>query len=129
MTTELSLLFWSLVVYGLYLGAQSIIFRMDFGVEYAATARDEKKPLSALLGRAERALKNFLETYPAFIVLALVANFAAPGDSLVFWGAIVWFVARIAYLPLYLMGTFMIRSLVWTISAAGLFLMFFGVLF
>lgn len=129
MTTELALLFWSLVVYAVYLGTQSIIFRMDYGVDYAATARDEEKPRSVRLGRAERALRNFLETYPAFIVLALVANFAAPGDGLVYWGAIVWFVARIAYLPVYLAGTFMIRSLAWTVSAIGLGLMFLGVLF
>ena len=37
MTTELWLLFLSLPVYGFYLGAQSLIFRKDYGVEYAAT--------------------------------------------------------------------------------------------
>ena len=50
---------------------------------------------------------------------AVVANFAAPGDPLVFWGAIVWFAARLVYLPLYLFGIFMIRSLVWCVSAIG----------
>jgi len=36
---------------------------------------------------------------------------------------------RIAYLPLYLFGIFMIRSLVWCVSAIGLAMMFFGILF
>ena len=130
MTTELQLLFWSLILYSLYLGAQSLIYRWRFGVEFAASARDEEpKQDGDLLGRAERALKNFLETWPAFIVLALVANFADPGDPVVLWGAIVWYVARIAYLPLYLFGIFMIRSLVWCVSAIGLAMMFFGILF
>ena len=44
MTTELWLLFASLPLYGLYLGAQSLIFRWRFGVWYAASARDEDKP-------------------------------------------------------------------------------------
>ena len=97
---------------------------------FAATARDEApRPEGDLLGRAERALKNFLETWPAFIVLALVAQFSDPGDPVVFWGAVVWYAARIAYLPLYLGGIFMIRSLVWCVSAIGLGIMFVGVLF
>ena len=130
MTIDLALLFWSLPLYGLYLGAQSLIFRWHYGIWFAASGRDEPpKPEGALLGRAERALKNFLETWPAFIILAVVANFAAPGDALVFWGAIVWYVARVVYLPLYLFGTFMVRSLVWCVSAVGLGVMFFGVLF
>ena len=130
MTIELQLLVWSLAVYALYLGAQSLIFRWRFGVMFAQTARDvPPKPEGDLLGRAERALKNFLETYPALIILLLVAHLADRDDALVLWGAGLWFAARIIYLPLYLFGVFMLRSLVWCVAAAGLFLMFFGVLF
>ena len=130
MTTELQLLMWSLVVYGLYLGAQSLIFRWRFGVEYAATARDTlPKDEGELLGRAERALRNFQETWLAFVIMALVAHIADPGDAVVFWGAVVYLVARVAYLPLYLFGTFMIRSLVWNVATIGIAMMFFGILF
>lgn len=96
---------------------------------FAQTARDEEGPPGVLLGRAERALRNYLETWPAFIVLALVANLAAPGDALVWWGAVIWLGGRLLYLPLYLAGIFGLRSLVWTVSAIGLFLMFIGVVF
>ena len=129
MSIELALLLWSLVVYALYLGAQSLIYRWHYGLMYAQTARDAAGPESELLGRAERALKNFNETYVPFVVLLLIAHLARPGDPLVFWGALVWFAARLAYLPLYLFGIFMVRSLVWFVSAIGLFLMFIGVLF
>ena len=129
MTSELALLLWSLPVYGLYLGAQSTIYRWHYGVLYAQTARDTPGPESAMLGRAERALKNYLETWPAFIILALVAHLATPGDALVYWGAIVWLVGRLIYLPLYVFGVYMVRSLVWLVATAGLFMMFYGVLF
>ena len=129
MTTELWLLFWSLPLYGLYLGAQSIIFRQQHGVAYAATARDESKDEGKLLGRAERALKNFHETWLCFVILVLIAHLAVPNDPLIFWGAIVWFATRIAYLPLYLGGVFMVRSLVWFVSLLALASMFIGVLF
>jgi uncharacterized MAPEG superfamily protein len=82
-----------------------------------------------VLGRAERALRNFQETWPVFISLALIGHLALPGEPMLFWGAVVWFVARIVYLPLYLMGVFMIRSLVWNVSLIGLIVMGWPVLF
>jgi uncharacterized MAPEG superfamily protein len=129
MSVELTLLLWSLVVYALYLGAQSLIYRWHYGLTYAQTARDAPGPEGALLGRAERALRNFNETYVPFVVLLLIAHLADRSDPLVFWGAVIWFVMRLAYLPLYLLGVFAARSLVWFVSAIGLFLMFIGVLF
>jgi uncharacterized MAPEG superfamily protein len=129
MTTELWLLLWSIALYGLYLGAQSMILRAQRGLIFAASARDEAPAKSNLENRADRALKNFQETWPVFIILMLVAHLALPGDALVFWGAIVWGAARLAYLPLYLAGTFLIRSLVWNVSLIGLLLIGWGVLF
>ncbi len=129
MTTELALLLWSLPLYGLYLATQSLLYRAHYGVDFAATARDDPKPESVRLGRAERALRNFQETWLVFIVLMLAAQLAAPGDGLVFWGAVVWFAGRIVYLPLYVLGAYWWRSVVWSIATAGLGLVFWGVLF
>ena len=110
MTIELTLLLWSLVLYALYLGAQSFILRRERGIEFASSGRDNPPAESHLEQRADRALKNFQETWWVFIILILVAHLSGPGDPFVFWGAIVWFVSRVAYLPLYLAGTYMIRS-------------------
>lgn len=129
MTVELALLFWSIAVYALYLGSQTLFYRVQYGLMHAATARDHDAPPGVHLARAQRALNNFLETWPIFVILALVANFADAGDPVVFWGAVVWYVSRIVYLPLYLAGVFGWRSLAWNVSAVGLALMFFGVLF
>lgn len=130
MSVELSLLLWSVPLFGLYLGAQSLIYRWRHGLMFAQTARDVTPgDDGVLLGRAERALSNFHETWPVFIILALVAHLAAPGDTLVLAGAITWYVSRIVYLPLYLFGVYMLRSLVWLVGAIGLMLMFIGVLF
>lgn len=129
MTIELWLLLGSVVIYSFYLGVQSILYRWQHGLMFAQTARDDEAPAGVLLGRAERALKNYLETWPCFIVLAVVAHLAAPHDQVVFWGAVDWLVSRILYLPLYLVGIFGIRSLVWFIGAMGLFAMFFGLVF
>jgi len=128
-TTELWLLLVSLPIYGLYLGAQSLIYRHHYGLWFAQTARDEEGPPSALLGRAERALRNFNETFVPFVVLILVAHLGDRNDPVVFWGALDWLAMRLLYLPLYLFGVFAVRSLVWLVGALGLFAMFFGLLF
>ena len=96
---------------------------------FAASSRDDPPPKSDLEARADRALKNFQETWLVFVILILIAHLAMPGDPLIFWGAIVWGAARIAYLPLYLTGTFMIRSLVWNVALIGLLMMTWAVLF
>ena len=59
----------------------------------------------------------------------LVAHLADQGDPVVFWGAVVYLVARVAYLPRYLVGTFMVRSLMWNVATIGIAMLFFGILF
>jgi uncharacterized MAPEG superfamily protein len=75
-------------------------------------------------GRAERALNNYLETLPAFIALALALVVLDKTGGLGASGAVIWFLARLVYIPLYLMGIPYIRSAVWVVAAGGLFLMF-----
>ena len=129
MSIELTLLIWSTVVFALYLGAQSTLYRVQHGVRFANTARDNEGPPNVLTARAEKALRNFLETYAVFIALAVATELSGRSDVFTQWGAIIWFVARVVYLPLYVTGVQDIRSLVWFISAIGLALMFFGVAF
>lgn len=129
MTIELWLLLASLPVYALYLGTQSMLYRIHHGLWFAQTARDEEGPPSTILGRSERALRNFNETFLPFAILLLTARLADSDDPFVVWGAVAWLVARLVYLPLYLGGVFALRSLVWFAGAIGLFVMFFGLLF
>ena len=39
MPLELTLLIWSTTLFGLYVGVQSLLYRMQHGVEFAATGR------------------------------------------------------------------------------------------
>lgn len=129
MSIELTLLVWSSALFALYLGAQSTLYRVQHGIRFANSPRDDEPPPNVLTARSDRALRNFLETYGVFIALAVATELAGRSDALTQWGAHIWFWSRIVYLPLYLVGVQDIRSLVWFISAIGLALMFFGVAF
>jgi len=108
---------------------QSTLAVRETGKEWNAGPRDtEIKPRSALAGRAKRASANFRETYPGFVALILVLAIAGDAWHLGLTGTIVWFMARIAYIPLYLAGVSYIRSYVWVVAMLGMALMAAGVI-
>ncbi len=122
--TELLLLGWSTVLLFAYIMIQGQTATRDRGLDWNAGPRDgEQKPLGEMAGRAERALKNFQETYPVFIALALGLAVTDRTGGIGAIGALLWFGARIAYIPLYLFGVKYVRSLSWTVSILGLLLM------
>ncbi|SFP48448.1 MAPEG family protein [Sphingomonas rubra] len=121
---ELTLLGWSVVLLLAHLALQGQTMTRERGFAWGAGARDgNAEPLGRMAGRAERALRNFGETYPAFIALALALAASDRTGGLGALGAAVWFAARICYIPLYLFGVPYLRSLCWLVSILGLLLM------
>ena len=129
MSIELTLLVWSTILAGAYIGVQSTLYRIDYGVKHANSQRDDERPPNKWTVRAQRALNNFLETYAIFIALAVAVELSGRSDGLTQWGAVVWFCARWAYLPAYFIDIRQLRSSIWTVSLIGLLLMFAGVAF
>ncbi len=121
---EITLLGWSTVLLFAHLMLQGQTATRERGLGWNAGPRDgEPAPLGPLAGRAQRALTNFQETWPAFIALALALTVTGRTGGIGAVGAATWFVARIAYIPLYLLGVPYVRSLCWLVSILGLLLM------
>jgi uncharacterized MAPEG superfamily protein len=123
MTIELTMLALA-VVLGLVqivLSAQSK--NLQHGYWWAAGPRDEPRPgLTGIAGRLERALSNFLETFPLFAAAVLMAHVIGRHDWMTEWGAQLYFWGRVAYLPLYAFGVVLVRSLAWNVATAGIVL-------
>jgi uncharacterized MAPEG superfamily protein len=120
-STELVCLEISVLLFIAHVVCQAVLAQGEFGQPFLFSPRDDQpEPKGLAVGRATRALANFVENYGAFVAmdLALIVTGHTGG-----WGAVVWIVARIVYLPLYLVGIPVVRTAVWTISIVGLLMM------
>ena len=84
--------------------------------------RDEPKPVGVVAGRLNRALTNFLETFPLFAAALIACDFAGKFGTLTYWGAILYVVGRLLFVPIYAAGLSVVRTLVWTASMVGIVL-------
>lgn len=128
--TEIAYLMLAVLLLAVHITVQAILLTRQLGSTYNASARDEQREVTGVAARAGRALRNFLETFPAFIALAVVQTLMDKGGDV--WsgaGAAIYFWARLAYLPLYLAGIPYVRSLVYTIACVGLVMMFWRIVF
>lgn len=120
----LSLIVASVALLFVHIGAQAIAATRELGSAWNAGPRDEGAKLQGVVaGRTERALRNYLETYPAFAVLAAALVASGRIDGIGFIGGAVWLIARVVYIPLYLAGIPYWRTLVWLAGAVGLAMM------
>ena len=87
---------------------------------YLSGPRDEPKPVSTVAGRLDRALKNFLETFPLFAVALISTYIAGKLGPLTLYGAGLYVIARALYVPIYASGVAVVRTLVWVASAVGI---------
>lgn len=99
------------------------------GAKWGLGNRDgDPPPLSLHAARARRAAVNYLETYPFFAAAVVCAIALDRQGSLVVLGAQIYFWARVVYLPVYLIGIPVLRTLVWLVATAGLLTVTFALL-
>ncbi len=127
-STEIAVLGWSVMLLIAHIVVQALLLVKDCGLGYALSSRDDPKPVSPLTDHITRALRNFIETYGAFVALALALAVTGKTGGLGATGALVWFWARVVYVPVFGAGIPVLRTTVWGVSIIGLLMMLISLL-
>jgi uncharacterized MAPEG superfamily protein len=113
---ELGVLLWVV-----HIVVQAVFAAPAVGTDYLTSPRDDKPdPKGVYYPRATRALANYVENFAPFAAtdLGLIVTQHTGG-----WGATIWIVARVVYIPLYVGGIRHARTGAWTFSIIGLLMM------
>lgn len=124
MSTEIIMLGCAVALVLLQIVLQAGIGGMFLSATYLMGARDVPADAkNVYAGRASRALHNILETFPLFAALALALAVTGRTGGIAALGAQLYVWARLIYVPVYLLGIPVARSLVWVVSMAGIAMM------
>jgi uncharacterized MAPEG superfamily protein len=127
MTTELLMLTLSVLLGFVHIIAGATACTAQYGSKWNTGARDaQMPPLNPVAGRLQRALHNFLETFPFFAAVVLIADAANRHGPLTVWGSELYVAARVIYLPLYAAGVPVVRTVVWSAASLGIFMVLVG---
>lgn len=125
----ISYILWSLLLYFIYVAAPAVMrlkaVEGSFGDRLNAGlgARDSMPASGMVAARAARAQRNMEESLVFFLPLALMLLITGKTDGLASTGAVIYLLARAAYLPAYLTGVFGIRTVIWAASLIGVVMM------
>jgi uncharacterized MAPEG superfamily protein len=98
------------------------------GVLKAIGNREEAPSREGLVGRADRAGANMVENLVLFVAVLVAADRAGMDGEGVDRGAALFFWARVAYWPSYLLGLIGVRTACWSVGVAGMALIAWEVL-
>ena len=126
MTVEL----WTLVTMGLLqLGLVTIhgtYISLALGLRWGMGRRDQSREVSDLGRRIERSIINTMEGIAVFVPIILVIQLSGLSDNITQIASQTYVTARIVYAFIYIGNIFLIRTLVWLIGQACLFVMGFA---
>lgn len=127
-TPEIRLL-WASALLGLVQLGIAFLFSIGArGMPWALGARDQPgAPVGKVGARFERAYRNFLETFPIFAALVLIANGMNRHTAGTVLGAQLFFYGRVLYVPLYVLGIPVLRSLAFGAVIAGIVSVLLGI--
>ena len=124
MSTELSLLMWSVVLMFAQLLVVAIGANLQVSLSTLVGNREDMPTLTGWAGRARRAHLNMLENLVLFAVLVLVAHAANKTNEMTVLGAQLFFWGRLAYAVIYVAGIPWLRTAVWFVPLIGMILIF-----
>ena len=124
MSFELTMLAASCVLCLVQVIISSHAASLQRGYGWTASARDaEVPPLTGVAGRLERALRNFLETFPIFVAAVLLVHVLGRESALSRMGSRPLFFSQTGLRSTLRSGVPLLRSLVWNVAFIGIVLL------
>jgi uncharacterized MAPEG superfamily protein len=120
-SVEMQILFCAILLGLVQLLSTVIVSVMGRGIPWNLGPRDEPgRALGHIGGRIERAFKNFLETFPLFAAVVLLAAALDRHNAASALGAQIYIWARVLYIPAYIASVPFTRTAVWIASFVGI---------
>ena len=119
-------IFWLViaVILGmLHLGITAQLAQKYRTPDWGFGPRDTPMDTAGTAARMERAYRNFMETFPLFAAALLAVVLQNKSGGLSHWGALLYVIGRIVYVPMYAFGVKYIRTLFWFIATVGIVLL------
>lgn len=121
MAIELQMLGWATVLGFVYVFVAAGLVSWQRGLKWNIGNRDDTlQPLGKYAQRANRASRNFLETFPFFAAITLAVVVADRTGAQTALGAEIYLISRLIYLPVYIIGIPYLRSLAYIASIWGI---------
>lgn len=128
----MSIMFWavlaSVIILFLLVNFQGALVPKYQGLKWGLGGRDAPMERPDIQGRADRTVRNHIESMLMFVPLAMMAHILGLDGKLITWGAWLYIIGRIGFAPAYLGGWFGVRSMFWALGITGTILVFARIL-
>jgi len=122
MTTELSMLLYSVLLYFVIIMIQAVLGISQNGLAAQAGSRDGLADPNVLRARLQRLSANMQENLVMFAAVVLIAHAAGIANESTALGATLFFYGRVAHAIVYGLGLPWIRPVCWAVAIVGMFM-------
>ena len=129
MPVELKVLGYAALLQFVQFLIMAVPVNQQLGVAYTGGNRDTQQEAHGVPGRLKRALDNHFEGLILFTIAVMVVVLGDATTSLTEGCAWAYLFARVAYVPIYASGVFLIRSLIWSVGFFATAIMIVSALF
>ncbi|MCZ0962160.1 MAPEG family protein [Paracoccus benzoatiresistens] len=129
MTAEVMALALAGLLQGLQFAAFSVAANLQVGPRVAMGPRDNPPHLTGTAGRLQRAMNNHFEGLILFTLAIVAVTLGEATSALTATCAWIYLVARILYVPAYVLGWVPWRSAIWAVGFAATMVMILAALF
>ena len=116
MPVELEVLGYAALLQFVQFIAMAVAVSLQLGVAYTGGNRDERQEATGVPGRLKRALENHFEGLILFTIAVLIVVLGEASTPITEKCAWAYLWARVLYVPAYVSGVFLVRSLIWSVG-------------